>query len=46
MHVDGATGDVLASYVYGRYVDEVLSMRRDVDGDTVAEDWRRRAFLW
>ena len=34
---DGATGDVLASYVYGRYVDEVLSMRRDTDA--VFEDY-------
>jgi hypothetical protein len=31
------TGDVFASHVYGRYVDEVLSMRRDTDA--VFEDY-------
>ena len=37
---DGATDAVvLASYVYGRHVDEVLSMRRDVAGDGTAEDY-------
>ena len=32
-------GVTLASYVYGRYVDEVLTMRRDVDDDGTPEDY-------
>ncbi len=33
------TGATLATYVYGDYIDEVLSMRRDVDGDGTPEDY-------
>jgi len=35
---DGS-GDVLASYVYGRGLDEPVLMRRDVDGDGTPEDY-------
>lgn len=32
------TGGTLATYVHGRYLDDVLSMRRDTDGDMIPED--------
>ncbi|MCK4340748.1 MAG: RHS repeat-associated core domain-containing protein [Phycisphaerae bacterium] len=32
-------GDTQATYVYGRYIDDVLTMRRDVDGDETPEDY-------
>jgi RHS repeat-associated protein len=32
-------GDTLATYVYGNYIDEVLQMRRDVDGTGGPEDY-------
>lgn len=31
--------DTIATYVYGRYIDEVLSMARDVDGNGSAETY-------
>jgi YD repeat-containing protein len=33
------SGDTLATYVYGNYIDEVLQMRRDVDGTGGPEDY-------
>lgn len=38
-----AGGATLATYVYGLYVDEVLTMRRDTNGDAVAEDYFHHA---
>ena len=32
-------GNTLATYVYGNYLDEVLTMQRDVDGDGTPEDY-------
>jgi RHS repeat-associated protein len=34
-----AAGSTTATYVYGRYIDEVLTARRDVDGNGTAEDY-------
>ncbi|MEQ8822032.1 MAG: RHS repeat-associated core domain-containing protein [Sumerlaeia bacterium] len=36
---DGATGSLLASYVHGLGIDNVLTMQRDVDGNGTAEDY-------
>lgn len=34
-----AAGQTLATYVHGYYIDEVLAMRRDVDGNGTPEDY-------
>jgi RHS repeat-associated protein len=34
-----AAGSTTATYVYGRYIDEVLTARRDVDGNGTPEDY-------